>query len=1011
MQDNQRSSLGFAQRQLPWVVAALALLLYVLTLNRWVTLESLPYVAKVTGWDWSLPFQNPLFYVLTFPLRLFPLAWQPVILNLFSAVCAALTLALLARSVALLPHDRTHEQRQRERSEFSLLSIRGAWLPPVLAVLVCGLELTFWEHATAATNELLNLLLFAYVVRCLLEYRIDQRESWLTRMALVYGLAVTNNWAMIGFFPLFVAALVWIKGASFFDFRFIVRTLGFGLIGLSLYLLLPMVWALSDLNVTFWEALRANLSNQKAMLFDTPMLRVRVIVLSLTSLLPILIIAIRWPASFGDTSAAGAALSSAMFRLIHAVLLGACIWVAFNQQFSPRALAFGVVPFLTFYYLGALSIGYFSGYLLLVSRESRAKSWHKTSQAQLILNRVVAAAVVLTAILVPAGLVYRNWENLRTTNGQWLNQFADLSAKALPPGGAVVLSDDPFGLLLLSAKLESEKSLGRYVLIHTRSLASPNYHRTMGKRYEGWPDYLSQHPADELIGDAAILRLISSLSATNQLFYLHPSFGYYFEYFYMQPHGLVYELKSYPPDSIYQPTLEIPLLEKNEQFWSGMEDSLKKLIRLREIDSRDVGYLNRFYARALNNWGVILQRHRRIEEAGAVFQLAFELDPGSVPAQSNQAFNRSLRTGQSWTPETPKTIEERFRSWESMLVDKGPFDHPDFCLRLGQIFAQQGLFRQSAIQLDRVLALNPTNLLAKVAVTEIFLKGQRPDKTLEEITRVRAEHDSSLPLPVELEFLRLEASALFALRRTDEAIKLLTDAAPRYPKHPGVLDTLVEIYAQTEQFQHALATSERIIQADPNRPKSYINQAILHFNNRDYPKALASVDRVLSNSPHHPQALPYKIFILLQAKEFDQARTEIERLLKADPANHEALLYKAVVEIESKAYDKAIEPLDTLLELQPSNMNALRNRAIAHLNRGDLAKAQQDYEQLRKISPGNYVAYYGLAEVAFRRKDASNAQRFYELYLDHIPNDESPEFQEEKKMVTERLTELKKARR
>ena len=52
---------------------------------------------------------------------------------------------------------------------------------------------------------------------------------------------MTNNWAMIGFFPAFVVALVWIKGLSFFNLRFLGRMSLCGLAGLSLYLLLPLV--------------------------------------------------------------------------------------------------------------------------------------------------------------------------------------------------------------------------------------------------------------------------------------------------------------------------------------------------------------------------------------------------------------------------------------------------------------------------------------------------------------------------------------------------------------------------------------------------------------------------------------------------------------------------------------------------------------------------------------------------------------------------------------------------
>ena len=164
----------------------------------------------------------------------------PLALNLFTAVCAALSLALLARSVALLPHDRSHDQRLKEHSEFSLLSIPAAWVPPVLAALVCGLQLSFWENATAASADMFDLLIFAYVVRCLLEYRINDRESWLLRASLAFGLGMTNNWAMIGFFPAFLVALVWIKGLSFFNLRFLARMFLCGS-GRSVALLRPAV--------------------------------------------------------------------------------------------------------------------------------------------------------------------------------------------------------------------------------------------------------------------------------------------------------------------------------------------------------------------------------------------------------------------------------------------------------------------------------------------------------------------------------------------------------------------------------------------------------------------------------------------------------------------------------------------------------------------------------------------------------------------------------------------------
>jgi tetratricopeptide (TPR) repeat protein len=1019
MQDHHRARLSFVQSGLPWIVGAVAFLLYAATLNHWVTLDSLPFVAKVTGWDWTLPFQTPLFYVVTYPFRWLPGSLQPVALNLFSAICSALTLTLLARSVALLPHDRTHQQRQRERSEFSLLSIQAAWIPVALAALVCGLELTFWEHATAATNESLDLLLFAYVIRCLLEFRVTQDESWLTRMSLVYGLGVTNNFAMIGFFPCVLVAVFWLKGARFFEFRFFVRMLGFGLLGLSLYLVLPLIWAAAHQpSVSFWQALRAHLASQKAMLFDTPQLRTRVVILSLTSILPLLIMAIRWPASFGDTSAAGAALSSIMFQFIHTVFLAACIWVAFDQQFSPRALGFGF-PFLTFYYLGALSVGYFSGYLLLVFGENRGgKSWHRRSALQALLSRAVVAAIWIVLLAVPVALIVKNWPSLHTTNGPVLRQLAEQSAKALPPRGAIILSDDPYSLLLLSADLSKENTLSKYMMVHTRSLLSSDYHQQLSRHYpRRWPNFFTNQPPDEVIDDSSLLLLITALSRTNEICYLHPSFGYYFERFYTEPHGLIYQLKSYSTNAIFPPAFSTNELAENRRFWSEVDPQLNTLLARARVDSRDIHYIRQYYSRALNTWGVALQRNQQIEDAGKCFQLAADLNTNNVPALRNYDFNRSLRTGQAHIQETTKSIEDTFglyRGWEPMLLDNGPFDHPEFCMHLGQIFSQQGLFRQAAIQLDRVRTLAPTNLLASVALANVYLNAKLGNQVLEEIAQLRAKAGSQpLPIEVELELTRLEATAQFGLGNKQKAEAILTEAFAKNPKNPGILDPLIQMYAQTDRLPDAFSTVDKMIQADPDRAQTAISQAGLYLNDKQPAKALEAVDRILKKFPNQPDALLYKVYLLSEAKDYSGATNQIERLLSVEPDNTEALLYKAIVDIQNKSYEAALDPLQKLLKKQPNNATALRNRALAYLRLGDLAKAEKDYNTMRHLAARDYVyvAYWGLGEIAFRRNEPDQIRKYYNLYLQFAPKEESPELKEEKRVVIERLNGLKEAKR
>jgi nitrate reductase NapE component len=188
---------NFAPRFLPWLLAAGAFAVYWFTLNHWVSLFNIGVVAKISGQTWEPEVLNPVSFAATYPFRWLPVAQIPIALNIFAAVCGALTLGLLARSVAILPHDRTDVQRKRERSDFSFLTIWGAWLPPVLAVAVCGLQLTFWEQATNCTGEIFSVLLFAFIIWSLLEYRLDEREWRLFLAAFIYGsgMAETGRWS------------------------------------------------------------------------------------------------------------------------------------------------------------------------------------------------------------------------------------------------------------------------------------------------------------------------------------------------------------------------------------------------------------------------------------------------------------------------------------------------------------------------------------------------------------------------------------------------------------------------------------------------------------------------------------------------------------------------------------------------------------------------------------------------------------------------------------------------
>jgi tetratricopeptide (TPR) repeat protein len=983
MENHEKS--GFVHTRLPWLIVVAALLVYLLTLNRWVSLASLPVVANVVSKEATPPLNAPLHFLLTFPFRWLPTAWQAVGLNAFAALCGAWTLGLLARSVALLPHDRTREQRQRERNEFSLLSIPAAWVPPLFAALICGLQLSFWEHASAATGEMLDLLLFAYIIRCLLEYRIDLRESWLTRSALVYGIAATNNYAMLGFFPAYLTALIWIKGLSFFEFRFVARMFGWGTVGLTLYLFLPVVAALGENSgLGFWQALRFELLGEKAALTNIP--RVIVLVAGLTSLLPALLIAIRWPSTFGETSPAGVVITTLLFRVVHFAFLAAGIWTAFDGKISARSLvdrklleytdeARSGVPFLTFYYLGAICLGYFVGYFLLIFGPSTGKSWQKAPPTTRPLNRVLAGLIWIGVIAAPAWLFYRNLPAVRANDGSLLRQFARSATSGLPAAGVIAFCDDPYIYSLVQTELRRSAMDVSPLVASTRLMPFAAYQKALHKQFPNrWPAPPAADPPISYLNPLYLIQEVVTLARSNEVYYLHPSFGYYFEPLYLQPHGLVYRLQLYATNAVSPPPLSPALLAENQKFWSQLRPSLESLAGLIGQNLNDARVLGRSYSRALNWWGVELQKLGHLQEAAQEFELARKLNPGNVAAEVNLKCNQTLRSSAAWPPERTKSLDEKFgryRDW-TLLAVNGPVDDADLCLRLGQSFASQSLFRQAALQFTRALQLQPENLVARFALADVLLAGQIPDKALQVADEIRARQSGRPLNPTNLvELVRIEAVAHFNKGEAETAERLLIEARHQFPQNATLLDVLRQMYLTANRLTNALA----------------------------------AVDEQLKLKPDNIDALLNKAYICMRLEDYSMASAAVDAVLKKEPDNIQALLDQGAICIQTKAYKEALAPLNQALKLQPDNQIALLNRAIAQLQSDQLDGAQRDYEALQKVIPGLYQIYYGLEEIAFRRKDMPAAIKHSEAYLKYAPPDT-----QEAREIAERLRQLKSAK-
>ena len=949
---------------MPWLAGGAALVLYVLTLNHWISFINMAEIAKASGLSWQSELYYPAYHVTTWPLHFLPGRWIPLAMNLFSAVCGAVALGLLARSVMLLPHDRTHEQREREKSDHSLLSIPLRWLPPLMAVAVCGLQLTFWEHGTNATVETFDLMLVAYVIRALLEHRIDQKESWMFKAAFVYGVCMVNDWLMVGLFPAFIAAVIWVRDLSFFNLRFLGRLVLFGSLGLAFYLLFPVLasQATSD-PIGFWPALKMNLLWQKSVLIAFP--KKALVLMALCSLVPVIVLSFKWASYFGDSSPIGVALATVVIHVVHATLLLAGLWVLFDPAFSPRhanTLPFpsGTFSFLQVYYLASLAVGYFAGYFLIVFRDIIVHGRHTSWLIQTV-HKLSVTVIVLLAFAAPATLVIKNLPAIRVANGGLLQNFARLAAEGLP-SGAVVLSDDPARSLLFNAWMIRTGRAKDFMLAETYALKSPGYHRFARQQYgERWPVNPKDFKGDSY-DSGAVMDMIKQFAKGRELYYLQPSFGVFLEFFYLEPHGLAYRMRKYDETALLPPPLAEKIIAENEAFWKQAETSafapILKLTQPRPAKSKDTlrdGLIEKlhlveppnlearaaaaYYSRPLTYWGGELQKAGHLERGAAVFELAQQLNPKNVVAKINLEFNKTFRSGKPIVVAEPKAVEDFFgdevRTWDGVLGANGPFDEPNLCYKEGRVLAEKKLYRQSALAFERVHAFAPNDVASGLSRAQLNLIANRFDDVIQiarEIYDRPARFNASAT--DQTHALSLLAKALFRKNEAAEAERLLETAVAAAPTNTYLLGQVTAVYSENNRLTNALAN--------------------------------------------------------------------IERQLRFAPDDLQTTLNKGLTQVHLNRYDDAIATMTQLLTVHTNSPDALLYRAIAGLHGGRLDESQKDYENLLRQYPTVREIPLGLQEIALQRKDTNACIRYCEMYLSNsVPG--SAEF----KLIETRLREIK----
>lgn len=910
------------RKRLPFQIALGALLLYVLTLSHGATLANLSLTAKLAGWDTTPMNGRPLLWLTTLPLRLLPAGWIAPVLNLYSAVLAALVLGVLARSLEAAKRNTSKRTSWRSR------------LPILMACAFCGLEFNFWSEATAGTGEMLQLLLLAASIWCLLEYRIHHEFRWMQAAVFIWGLGLAENWLMALTLPVFVVAVFWLGRLRILSRKILLRLALAGLAGFSIFIIVPLLHGLvSHSPYGPWEALRMAVSNYHR---EIRFVRYRfwngqwpflllVVFFYLIMTLPLIV-------RQHQVARNRRLLDRVLYRgqMILWVLVAA--WLAFDPTAGPRQIIAQqtglALPFLSLDYLAGFCAGNLMNRLLLASRVHHRMRVEKLSQA------TATPAFTVLFIAAVAGLVFRNAPAILLANREPLREFGELALNSLPPGGGLLLSDEPLKLMAFREAAARQGNQG-WVPVNVGRLTQWDYRAQLSGEYPG--NWMTRREGGQL-DQKGVATLVTQLTRTGRVYYLQDDSGFLFENLYLEPTGPVFALKPWPDDSLEPPPSSSATITTTEQAWdnaapqleeiertltpgdsamSGTVHHVMRYARIQPVSTEQSQALANWYSVALNDWGVRLQGAGQLTAAHKRFAQALELNTNNFAAQVNLQCNAKLTKGVKMDLSDVKVLSGQLDSPERIsqfLAGYGMMDQPSFHYWLGLSFLDSGMPRQALQEFSRAHFLAPDIIAPQLAMAALYNRFGDADQARQIIAHVRGQSAGNSPINAELSVL--EADSWFLQTNTANAA--------------GALQSLLHT------------------QPNNARTETVALQTYLSFG--DYPDAFQLVNRWLARYPDDLGALLDLGMLYRHAGEFTNSIAIY---------NH------------------------TLLITNAPFIHLIRDRA--YLEAGQWDAAENDYLLMDKTVTNHLAIDYGLSEVAMGRHDTNRAIQWLERCLSQAP--------------------------
>lgn len=928
-------------------------------------------------------------------------------LNVFSALCGALSVGLLFVLVAGIPHDRTLEE---ERSRFSASRVQA--LSGLAAALFFLFSIPFWSVANRAHYATFDVLLMLICTWLLMRVWIVKSRRLLYFFAFLYGVGMVQSAAFILAAPVFAVLILYrLFERNMIAWRLLLTIAGWALLGfililpaaLRFYFTPAYEWrSISGFPELVWILIR---DQGRTALSATR--QVGWLLLLLVNILPWLaVVAINKTGSKDRSKQFGSIL-------LHVIVLGLGGILLFNIPPSPMAIMGDGSQLVFAYLVSAVWFGYVIGYWYILIGYAGVQNASFNDHPWRAVARIGWLALVGVAVVL-SGM--RNFSFADARGARSANLFAEAVLDGMEDREWLISN----GFLDANVYIAAAQRQKEVIILNPRLANIPAYLKYMAsltdeQRLQGlaqlglWPFMREWLETDTDIEDRLAVMDDPSIWLDND-FYPIPSLAVF-----------VGQREVVPLDEVDA------YLQRHRELWQAFLTI--PVVSEEKVASMYDRWTRRHISRMANNVGVYLEDHELSDAAFESYATARLLDEHNISALMNQ-LNLAIREERPDADDLDVALDELLESREgrpslwALSANYGFVRDPQAFVRQGLSWAMSGRLRTAVRDVERAMAMTGGDPQLQRLLATLYLRGDRVEEgeqfylqmleedpedtqalsTLFRSALARGDGDLAeqywerlVELGIPAEALAVEFVALKMIQgENEEARRLLQAHVRNHPKDARAWALLVMVAERDQDQELMTRTLAQLTQLDDPAPeiRQQIARAQVYMGYLS--AARDTLNRILRSNPAHVSSLEQILRLDVMEGDQDAAQRHVQMLLsfdsghplgnyilstlqaaRGDYALAETSLRRSLQRLEMPealndlawmlqmrgAYEEAYPLARRAMEMNPRNPASWSTLGRTLLHLGRVEEASEALHQAIQLSPDHPVIKLNLVEL------------------------------------------------